>query len=57
MVTETKVKPELLSKYPEFSREFEIDDDLINELMFQTFPKGYDFKLKQKRPDAWNFWA
>ena len=55
MVTGTKVKPELLSQYPEFSREFEIDDDLINELMFQTFPKGYDFKLKQKRPDAWNF--
>ena len=45
MLKETKFKPELLSKYPEFSRGFEIDDDLINELMIQTFSKGYNFKL------------
>ena len=51
---ETKVKPELLSQYPEFSREFQLDDGLIDELMFQTFPKDCDFKLQQKRPEAWN---
>ena len=40
MVSTTKAKPELLSQCPKFSREFEIDDDFIDEVMLQTYTKA-----------------
>ena len=47
------VKPDVLSKYPDFDRgDIEIDETINMELCMQSFPDGYHCEVQESKPET-----